>query len=74
MKLSNVFCFKDCLPFDLVSEIVYKYACGRCDSTYYGETHRHLKARSGEHSVISLLTFKKTKLSKENAIHDHILN
>ena len=67
-KLSNVFCFKDCLPFDLVSGVVYNYACGRCNSTYYGETDRHLKVRSGGHIGISPLTFKKIKPSKESAI------
>ena len=62
------------LPFDLVSGVVYKYTCGRCNSTYYGETYRHLKVRSGEHIGISPLTFKKTKPSKESAIRDHLLN
>ena len=36
-KLSNVFRFKDRLPLDLVSGVVYKYTSGRCNSTYYGE-------------------------------------
>ena len=73
-KLSNVFRFKDCLPSDLVSGVVYKYTCDRCISTYYGETDRHLKVRSGEHIGISTLTFKKTKPSRESAIWDHCLN
>ena len=73
-KLSNVFRFLDRLPFDLVSGVVYKYTCGRCNSTYYGETDRHLKVRSGEHIETSLLTFKKTKPSKKSAICDHLLN
>ena len=73
-KLSNVFRFKDGLPSDLVSRVVYKYTCGRCNSTYYGGTDRHLKVRSGEHIGISPLTFKKTKASKESAIRDHLLN
>ena len=73
-KLSNIFRFKDHLPSDLVSGVVYKYTCGRCNSTYYGETDRHLKVRSGEHIGISPLTFKKTKPSKESAIRDHLLN
>ena len=73
-KLSNVFRFKDRLHFDLVSGVVYKYTCGRCSSIYYGETDRHLKARSGEPIGISPLTFKKTKPSKESAIRDHLLN
>ena len=32
-KLSYVFRFKDRLPSDLVSGVVYKYTCGRCNST-----------------------------------------
>ena len=73
-KLSNVFRFKDRLPSDLVSGVVYKYTCDRCNSTYYGETDRHLKDRLGEHIGISPLTFKETKPSKESAIRDHLLN
>ena len=73
-KLSNVFRFKDRLPSDLVSGVVYKYTCGRCNSTYYGETDRHLKVSSGEHIGISPLTFKKTKPSKESAVRDRLLN
>ena len=48
--------------------------CGRRSCTYYGETDRHVKVRSGEHIGISPLTFKKTKPSKESAIRDHLLN
>ena len=75
-KLSNFFHFKDRLPFDLVSGVVYKYTCGRCNSTYYGEMDGHLKVRSGEHIGISPspLALKKTKPSKESAIRDHLLN
>ena len=73
-KLANVFRFKDRLPFDLVSGVVYKYTCGRCNSSYYGETDRHLKVRSGEDIGISPLTFRKVKSSKESAIRDHLLN
>ena len=63
-KLANVFRFKDRLPFDLVSGVVYKYKCGRCNSSSYGETDRHLKVTSGEDIVISPLTFRKVKPSK----------
>ena len=72
-KLSNMFRFKDCVPYDLVSGVVYEYTCGRCNSSYYGETERHLKVSSSEHIGISPLTFKKTKPSKESSIHDHLL-
>ena len=73
-KLANVFWCKDCLPFDLVSREVYKYTCGRCNSSYYGETDRHLKVSSRRQFGISLLTFRKVKPSNKNAIRDHLLN
>ena len=73
-KLANVFQFKDCLPFNLVSGVVYKYTCERCNSSYYDETDRHLKIRSEEYIGISPLTFRKVKPSIENAIHAHLLN
>ena len=39
------FRFKDTIPLCLHSKIVYKFTCGRCDATYYGETCRHFKVR-----------------------------
>ena len=48
--------------------------CGRYNSTYHGETDRHLKVGLEEHIGISPLTFKKTKPSKESAIRNHLLN
>ena len=73
INLSNVFRFKDRLPDDPVSCAVYKSQCGRCNASYYGETDRHLKIRSGEHIGISPLTFKKVKPSGESSISDHLL-
>ena len=72
-NLSNVLRFKDRLPYDLVSHVVYKFKCGRCNSSYIGESERHLKVRSGEHIGISPLTFKKVKPSAESSIRDHML-
>ena len=57
-----------------MSGFIYKYMCDKCNSSYYRETDRHLKVRSGEHIGISPLTFRKVKPSKESAIHDHLLN
>ena len=73
-KLSNVFRFKDPLLFNLLSGVVYKYTCGRCSFSYYGEADRHLKVRSGEHIGISPLRFKKTVTPKKSAIRDHLLS
>ena len=69
-KLSNMFRFKDRVPYDLVSCVGYEYICGRCNSSYYGQTETHLKVRSSEHVGISPLTFKKTKPSKESSVRD----
>ena len=72
-NLSNVFRFKDRLPYELISRMVYKYQCGRCNSSYIGETDRHLKVISGEHTGISPLTFNKVKPSAESSVRDHLL-
>ena len=65
-KLFNMFKFKDCVPYNLVSGVVYEYTYGRCNSSYYGETETHLKVRSDEHMGTSPLTFKRVKPSKES--------
>ena len=64
---------KDCLPFNLVSGVVYKYISGMHNSSYYSETSRHLNVRSGKPIEISTLTFRKVKPSKDCAILDHLL-
>ena len=56
-----------------MSKFVYKYRCGRCNSSYYAETDRHLRVRAGEHIGLSPLTFKKCKHSNESAVRDHLL-
>ena len=72
-NFSNVFRFIDCLPYDLVSHVVYKFHCGRCNSSYYGETDRHLKVRSGEHVTISPLNLNKIKPAIGSSMQDHLL-
>ena len=67
------FRFKDNVSFNLGSNVVYKFSCGRCNATYYGETCRHLNIRVGEHSGVSPLTGKKSKTKTTTAIEDHML-
>ena len=57
-----------------MSLVVYKNMRRRCNPTYYGQTYRHLKVKSGEHNGMSRFKFKKIKPSKESAIRDHSLN
>ena len=57
-KLVNKFRFKDRLPFELMSGVVHKQTCGRCNSSNHGEADR-------EHIGISTL--------REYAIRDYLL-
>ena len=57
----------------LRSNIVYKFTCGRCNATYYGQTFHHFKVRIGEQSGISPLTNKRSKSKKLTAVKDHML-
>ena len=60
-KLAKAFRFKDRIPKELTSSVVYKFQCGLCNESYYGECVRHLNVRIGEHIGISPLTKKKVK-------------
>ena len=73
-RLSNSFRYKDPIPKDLISGVVYKFQCGLCSESYYGESIRHLDIRSGEHIGVSPLTGKKVKPSNNSAICDHLLH
>ena len=57
-RLSSLFRFKDVIPKELQSHLVYKFSCGNCNVTYYGKTERHLNVTSSEHIGISHLAEK----------------
>ena len=48
-KIKNYFSYKDPIPNDLQSSLVYKFTCASCSSSYIGETCRHFKTRAEEH-------------------------
>ena len=48
-RLSHSFRYKDPIPKDLISGVVYKFQCGLCNESYYGEIIRHSDITSGEH-------------------------
>ena len=70
-RLKNYFKFKDVIPKELLSGIVYRFRCGGCNATYYGKTIRHFKVRACEHLGISHLTGKVIKGGK-STILDHL--
>ena len=41
--------------------VVYRFQCGFCNESYYGEYVRHLNVKIGEHIGISPLTKKEVK-------------
>ena len=71
-KLAKAFRFKDRIPKELISGVVYKFQCGLCNESYYAECVRHLNVRIGKHIRISPLTAKKIK-PKGSAVSDHLL-
>ena len=71
-RLGNNFHFKDQIPKDLTSGVVYKFQCGLCSESYYGECMRDLNVGLGEHIGISPLTRKQFK-PKTSSVADHLL-
>ena len=69
--LSALFRFKDVIPKELRSHLVYKFSCSSCNATYCGKTERHLNVRSGEHIGLSPLTGNRV-VCKPSAISDHL--
>ena len=48
-KIISYFAYKDPIPNDLKSFLVYKFTCDNCSSSYIGETCHHFKTRIEEH-------------------------
>ena len=71
-RLSNLFSFKDKIPSYLNHCVVYKFTCGGCNSTYIGQTTRHIKTRFSEHLGISALTSQPVKGQTPTAVTEHI--
>ena len=72
-RLANFFRLKEQILLCLSPNNVYKFACGRCNATYYGKSCRHFKVRVGEHSGISPLASKQSKSKKSTSVKDHML-
>ena len=48
-KIKNYFAYKDSIPNDLKSFLVYKFTCASCSYSYIGKTCRHFKTRIEKH-------------------------
>ena len=69
--LRNLFKFKDRIPSDLQSSLVYKYKCNCCNAMYYGKTKRQWKVRICEHTGRSVRTNRPLTKPPFSAIRDH---
>ena len=70
-RLGNYFKFKDRFPRSLLSGVVYKYTCNRCNSVYIGKTKRYYEKHLEEHLHVSALTGKPVKMSQTWPPMDH---
>ena len=71
--ITNFLKFKDKLLYCLCPNVLYKFPCVRWNTTYYGETCRHLRVGVDENSGVPPLTGKKSKSRKSAAVKDHML-
>ena len=69
--LFQQFKFKDRICDALQSSVVYKFKCSRCNSTYIGQTKRHLTARIAEHRGRSFRTGFPLSKPSYSAIREH---
>ena len=77
-RLRTGFSFKDPVPIDMDSFLLYKYTCDTCNCVYIGETTRHYLVRTSEHLRISILTGDGLSYNEKSATavaqHSHIHN
>ena len=71
-KINNFFTFKDKILLFLHSGIVYKFQCGGCNATYYGNAKCHFRVRMCEHLGTSALTGKSVKGDDDSAIRENL--
>ena len=74
LTISSFFPFKDKIPPLVSSGVVYKYKCGQCQSTYIGETQKHLFARISQHKGLSFRTNVPLATPPQSNIREHALS
>ena len=59
-KTKNYFSYKDPIPDDLKSFLVYKFTCASCSSSYIGETCHYFKTKIEEHTKKDNKSYRST--------------
>ena len=73
-RIRNFFNFKDKIPLNVRSHILYRYTCDGCKAIYIGKTRRHYLVRVFEHLGLSLLTHNKYTYNPQNVNNTAVLN
>ena len=68
------FGFKDKVPNNVRSHLLYRYTCDGCNAIYIGKTRRHYMVRVFEHLGLSMRTHKKFTYNPKNGNNSAILN
>ena len=78
MKIKHFFSFKDKVPKNLKSLVLYKSKCSDCNITYIGKNSRHFQIRFSEHLGISKTTNLPLKYNNTSSTavrdHNHVCN
>ena len=69
--IKNRFKFKDTIPKDLQSCVVYGYTCRCCKATYIGKSKRQYRVRIFEHLGRSIRTNRQLTKPPFSAIRQH---
>ena len=72
--IQSFFRFKDIIPKELQSNIIYRYNCDCCNAIYIGRSKRHLSERIYQHLGKSLRTNRPLKNPCFSAIRQHSEN
>ena len=70
-RLGDIFRFKDVIPSDLKSSVVYHFKCSSCNATYVGQSKRQLRTRISEHKGVSFRTNNRLNKPGFSAIRNH---
>ena len=73
-RLKSLLAFKDRIPLNVRSHLLYRYTCNGCNAIYIGKTRRHYLVRVFEHLGISLRTHKNFTYNVHNKNNSAILN
>ena len=71
LRIASFFRFKDQLPIDLRSSIVYMFKCPSCQARYIGSTNRTFKVRVDEHIGQSSRTGLPCRTTSHSAVREH---